>query len=222
MGSPVRIAIVDDYEVVVVGVAHMFDAYQDRIEVVQLAPDQPVTVPVDVALFDTFAQGENSDDLAVLLANPLARRVAVYSWLFDESVVAATLRRGVAGYLSKALPARTLVEALERIHRADTVVAAPTTVRKAGSQDWPGREEGLTEREAEVLALITQGHSNADIAAITHLSINSVKTHIRNAYAKIDVNSRTQAVLWGIAHGMRIDRRRIEWWRPQMPSTEPR
>ena len=53
------------------------------------------------------------------------------------------------------------------------------------------------------MALITQGRNNADIAAMTFLSINSIKTHIRNAYRKMGVASRTQAVLWGIEHGFR-------------------
>lgn len=79
----------------------------------------------------------------------------------------------------------------------------------AVSGDWPGREEGLTQREAEVLALIVQGLSNADIAVRAHLSPNSVKTYIRSCYRRIGASSRTQAVLWGIDHGFRPDRVRI-------------
>ena len=57
--------------------------------------------------------------------------------------------------------------------------------------------------------MITQGLSNADIADRAHLSINSVKTYIRNCYRRIGVTSRSQAVLWGVEHGFRPDRRRI-------------
>ena len=81
------------------------------------------------------------------------------------------------------------------------------------AQDWPGRSEGLTARESEMLALITQGKSNAEIAAITYLSPNSVKTYIRSAYAKIGVTSRTQAVLWGVRYGLHIEQRRLDTWR---------
>jgi DNA-binding CsgD family transcriptional regulator len=56
----------------------------------------------------------------------------------------------------------------------------------------------LTDREAEILALITQGKSNADVATLTYLSPNTVKSYIRTIYRKIDVGSRTQAVLWGV------------------------
>jgi len=75
--------------------------------------------------------------------------------------------------------------------------------------DWPGREEGLTAREAEVLALITQGMSNVDIATRTSLSINSIKSYIRSCYRKIGVSSRSQAVLWGATHGFLPDRVRV-------------
>ena len=79
--------------------------------------------------------------------------------------------------------------------------------------DWPGREEGLTEREAEIIALITQGKSNDEIAAVSYLSKNSIKSYIRSAYRKIGVTSRTQAVLWGVDHGFKIDAHNIDAWR---------
>jgi DNA-binding CsgD family transcriptional regulator len=75
--------------------------------------------------------------------------------------------------------------------------------------DWPGREEGLTARESEVLSLITQGYSNNDIVETTMLSINSIKSYIRSAYRKIGVTSRSRAILWGIDHGFQPDRSRM-------------
>ena len=85
--------------------------------------------------------------------------------------------------------------------------------RSAPGLDWPGRGEGLSEREAEILALITQGKSNADVARLTYLSPNTVKSYIRTIYRKLGVGSRTQAVLWGVNHGFTPDHHRIEHWR---------
>jgi DNA-binding NarL/FixJ family response regulator len=210
----VRLALVDDYEVVLVGLAHMFDDYADRVEVVEVDARSPVTVDVDIALYDTFAQGEaDSTDLLVLLANPHARHVVVYTWAFDPELIEAALERGASGYLSKALTARELVDALERIDQGEIVVSPAVSRRVAGSSDWPGRRDGLTERESEVLALITQGRSNAEIATLTHLSINSVKFHIRNIYRKIRVSTRPHAVLWGVDHGFKVDLHRVDRWR---------
>ena len=115
----------------------------------------------------------------------------------------------ISAYVSKRLAASELVETLERIHTGD-----PVRLQDAGhgplvGGDWPGREEGLTARESEVLSLITQGYSNNDIVETTMLSINSIKSYIRSAYRKIGVTSRSRAILWGIDHGFQPDRTRL-------------
>jgi DNA-binding CsgD family transcriptional regulator len=61
----------------------------------------------------------------------------------------------------------------------------------------------LTVRERETLAHIATGRSNVEIAAEMQISLNSVKSYIRSAYRKIGITSRSQAVLWGVEHGMR-------------------
>ncbi len=209
----IRLAIVDDYEVVVRGLADMLHSATDAIEVVELDAQLPVSKKVDIALYDTFAQGQgDSPAVEELVANPLVERVAVYTWNLDDRLVQAALSLGVSAYLSKTLPADELVEALRAVHQGERFVSPSLDSGPAVQGDWPGREEGLTAREAEVIALITQGYSNADIAARASLSINSVKSYIRSSYRKMGVTSRTNAVLWGLDHGMSPDRLRI---RPQ-------
>ena len=150
----------------------------------------------------------------MLITNPRARKVVVYTWNFHPTLVETARRRGVHGYLSKTLAARELVEAIEAVHAGQVVVSEPP-IRTRGSAavDWPGRHEALTERESEVLALITQGKGNAEVAALTFLSPNTVKSYIRTIYRKINVASRTQAVLWGVNHGFTPDHNRIDGWR---------
>ena len=135
--------------------------------------------------------------------------MAVYTWNFQPWLTRDTLNQGVRGYLSKSLPAARLVERLCAI-AAGQLVVSPSKGRSAlVGGDWPGRAEGLTAREAEVLSLITMGLSNQEIAERTLLSLNSIKSYIRSAYRKIDVDSRSKAVLWGVEHGLRADRVRI-------------
>jgi DNA-binding NarL/FixJ family response regulator len=135
--------------------------------------------------------------------------VVVYSWNVDPELVSAALANGASGYLSKGLPAGQLVAALQGLHEGDPRAGvALGGAPKAPGGDWPGREEGLTQREAEMLALITQGHSNAEIADRTRLSPNSVKTFIRSCYRRIRVTNRSNAILWGIQHGFQPDRER--------------
>ncbi len=213
--TPITVALIDDYDVVLIGLAHMFDRYSDQIVVAEIDANAPLTDRVDIALYDTFAQSEaDCDDIDVLIRNPRARRAVVYTWNFQPDLVATAMEKGASGYLSKTLPAHALVDALLAIHAGELVVSpSPTKARPASGLDWPGRAEGLTNRESEILALITQGKSNDDVAALTFLSKNSIKSYIRSAYRKIGVASRTQAVLWGIDHGFKPDNRRIDHWR---------
>lgn len=202
---PLRVACVNDYEVVVAGVARMLSGYADRVEVVELDQRLPVTGDVDVVLFDTFALHGRSLALPdlVLAGGP---KVVVFTWSPTRHAMQAALDGGAAGYLSKALPALALVEALEEIHAGMVVTRTlDGAVPGEGTGDWPGREIGLTPREAEVLALITQGLSNEEITVALDLSLNSLKTYIRFAYRKIGVQRRSQAVLWALRHGFVVD-----------------
>jgi DNA-binding NarL/FixJ family response regulator len=214
--APIRIAIVNDYELVVASVAAMLAPHHDRVAVVELDSSLPVVSDVDVVLYDTFGQpqGDTADLDALVEGNDA--RVVVFSWNLQEELVRVALDRGASGYLSKAMSAAEIVDALEAVHRGETVVPR---VPEAGSPedaslddeartagDWPGRALGLTARESEVIALITQGYSNQEIADRTYLSINSVKTYIRTAYRKVGVSRRSQAVAWGMQHGFEPDR----------------
>jgi DNA-binding NarL/FixJ family response regulator len=212
---PITVALGDDYDVVVKGVANMFDNYRDRVVVAELDATTGVKDSVDIAMYDSFAQPESDDHgITTLINNPRARRVVVYTWNFHADLIASARRHGAHGYLSKTLPARELVSALEAIHAGEVVVSDPgPRTRSAPNLDWPGRTEGLSDRESEILALITQGKSNVDVARLTYLSPNTVKSYIRTIYRKINVASRTQAVLWGVGHGFTPDHHRIDHWK---------
>jgi DNA-binding NarL/FixJ family response regulator len=214
-GPPLLIALVNDYDVVLQGVARMLDRYRERVLIAEINANTDVDDHVDIALYDSFAQPEaDLQRIGDLVANPRARRVAVYTWNFHPDLVDTALAQGAHGYLSKTLPAAELVSAIEAVHAGERVVSRPPPrARSAPGLDWPGRAEGLTDREAEVLALITQGKSNAEVAQLSCLSPNTVKSYIRTIYRKIGAGSRTQAVLWGVAHGFTPDHHRIEHWR---------
>ena len=213
--KPICVALVNDYDVVLVGLAHMFDKYRDRVVVAEIDANHAVDDEVDVVLYDSFAQPESGDEaIQHIIENARDRKVAIYTWNFAPELIEAARERGVDGYLSKTLPARQLVEAIERIAAGEKVFTdPPARTGTAMGLDWPGRREGITDRESEILALITQGKSNADVARITYLSPNTVKSYIRSVYRKIGVSSRTQAVLWGIEHGFAPDHNKIDHWR---------
>lgn len=212
---PITVALVDDYDVVVIGVANILGKYPERVVIAEIDTNQPLSDEVDIVLYDSFAQPESDhDEIKVLIDNPRAHNVVVYTWNFHPDLVEQARHQGVRGYLSKSMPANDLVAALEAVHSGEVVVSEPPPrARPASGSDWPGRDTGLSDRESEVLALITQGKSNDEIAALCYLSINTVKSYVRSAYRKIEVDSRTQAVLWGIDHGFKPNHRRIDHWR---------
>jgi NarL family two-component system response regulator LiaR len=209
--TPVRVAIVNDYEIVVAGVAGLLAPFQTRIQVVELAANKSVKSDVDVVLYDTFGQPQGDGmDLDRLVADSGAL-VAVFSWNLQPDLVELALRKGARGYLSKGLTGEEIAKALEAIH-AGNVVTLPAPVEDFVPIDqgaWPGKAHGLTQRESEVIALITQGFTNQEIADQAYISINSVKTYVRTAYRKIDVTRRSQAVSWGMQHGFEPDRSRV-------------
>ena len=194
----------DDYDVVVQGLARMFEPFADRVHVVEVSTNQPGVEPVDIALIDSFAQ---TRDINEVLAEANARRHVFYSWSLEPELIKTWARFGVVGFLDKRLDAEVLVDALERINNGEVVATLdypPSAEVDIG--DWPGRRFGLSAREAEVIALITRGLTNEDIACSMYVSTNTVKTYIRSAYRKLGVDSRTRAVLWGIDHGFRPDK----------------
>lgn len=204
MTRPLRLAIVDDYAVVIAGVASFLAA--ERIDVVETDASLPVVSDVDIVLYDTFGQIQGEGiDLEDFVRDSGAK-VVVYSWNLQPEMIEQAVAAGARGYLSKVLTGPQVVAALERVMQGDLVILPgdhETSVEGAG--DWPGRAAGLSPREAEIIALITQGLTNQQIADRVYLSINSVKTYIRSAYRKIGVERRSQAVLWGVQNGFEPD-----------------
>lgn len=210
MRGPLRLAVVNDYEIVVAGVTRMLAPYAAQVRVVEIAANIPVSDLADLVLFDTFAQ--SMDNVHVEDVAPAGTPVVAYTWESEPDVQRRALEWGAVACLSKTLSAARLVAALEDIQRGGSPdpghTPAPTVEATQGgddARDWPGRSEGITERESEVMALLAAGHSNQEIADRLHVSINSVKTYLRHAYRKADVNRRSQAVLWALEHGFSPD-----------------
>jgi DNA-binding NarL/FixJ family response regulator len=204
MTRRLRIAIVDDYAVVVAGVASFLAG--EHVDVVEVGASRPVISDVDIVLFDTFGQVSGTGIDIEDFVRDSGAKVVVYSWNIQAQLIQETLDQGASGYLSKVLTGPEVVRALERVMRGEIVVVTGDHETSVGGEgDWPGRAAGLSSREAEIVALITQGMSNQEIADRAYLSINSVKTYIRSAYRKMQVSSRSQAVLWGVEHGFKPD-----------------
>ena len=158
--------------------------------------------PIDIALVETYGSAADDTTLARAVADPFIRRVAVFTWNHHPGLVHEIVRNGVCGYLGKSLTSAQLGRALRAIHAGDTVVAPAVSAAANPDVRIHGELEQLTTRERETLAHIATGLSNVEIAASMQISLNSVKSYIRSAYRKTGVQSRSQAVLWAVSHGL--------------------
>ncbi|WP_394276022.1 LuxR C-terminal-related transcriptional regulator [Luteococcus sp.] len=206
--APMRVALVNDHELVLAGLRSLLAPFGDRVEVVDLSVDGPVTEPVDIALVDLVGQDRRTAEvIREQLAHPLVGVVALYTWGARAEAQSIARAHGIDAIIPKSLTGCQLLAELDRVAAGlATTWATPAevdaTTERRGGHDWPGRSAGLTMREAEMISLIAQGYSNAEIAAQAYLSPNSVKSYIRSAYRKIGVSRRSQAVAWGIDNGM--------------------
>ena len=157
---------------------------------------------VDIVLYDTFGQVQGVGiDLQDFVRDSRAK-VVIYSWNLKPQMIEQALAGGASGYLSKVLTGPEVVAALERVMRGEVVIiTGDNGTSVGGAGDWPGRSAGLSPRDGEMLALISQGLSNLEIADRAFISLNTVKTYIRASYRKIGVTRRPQAVGWAMTNG---------------------
>jgi|EndMetStandDraft_3_1072993.scaffolds.fasta_scaffold366501_1 DNA-binding NarL/FixJ family response regulator len=158
--------------------------------------------PIDVALVETYGTARGDMTLQRAVSDPYVRRVAVYTWNHHPGLAHESLGNGVSGYLSKGLNAVQLGRALRAIHLGETVVAPVVPALPTKELRSTTELDLLTVRERETLGHIATGKSNDEIARQMQISLNSVKSYIRNAYRKTGVQSRSQAVLWAVSHGL--------------------
>ena len=212
MTQPISVLIVDDHPVVRRGLRALLEV-QDGIEVTGEAGDGAAALALaaerapDVILLDLKLPG--MDGIAVLgelrtRNNPA--RVLVLTSATEPASASLAVRSGAAGMLYKDVDPDALVRAIRSVHDGHLLLApeaAGSLVRSAGS--WgPGAPGGgldaLTSREREVLAELTKGRSNREIARALGVSEKTVKAHVSSVLAKLGVQDRTQAALLAVRH----------------------
>ncbi len=189
----------NDYEIIVQGLAAMLAPFSDRVRVVDLNVGTEPQERADVALFDTFAGRRH----AIGRAREMVRaghvdHVLLYTWDAAPEFLALAEDAGVSGVALKAHDGAELVEVIERVANGERT--GLDSVRRGRHARAP---DALSTREQEVLALIALGMSNAEIGRELFLSIDTVKTYVRRLYAKLGVKNRAQAALRAAGHHVR-------------------
>jgi len=210
----IRVLLADDHTVVREGTRELLEREHD-MEVVGEAGDGEEAVRLateltpDIVIMDIAMPKVNGIEATRRLKEILpATAVLVLSAYDDDQYIFALLEAGAAGYLLKNVRSRELVEAIRAVHAGESVlhpvIARKVVNRFAAAAGKPREEresERLSEREMEVLVLAARGMSNKNIAHELVLSERTVQAHLGNIFRKMEVSSRTQAVLDAMRKG---------------------
>ncbi len=175
----------------------MLSRFPDRLVVRErfIIGEPIIDGPIDVGLFDTYGRvGVAERALQTLTEEPEIRHLALFSHDFPSVLVEAARGFGVRSFISKALPADDIAAAIVRVASGREVIAfgGPGT-RSHRERVWPGKHEGLTERESQVLVLCAEGLSNREIGEALYIGSETVKTHLRKIFRRLELRNRAEA-----------------------------
>lgn len=206
----IRVLLADDHEMVRIGVSAYLGTQPD-MEVVGEAVDggqaveKALELRPDIILMDMVMPIMTGAEAtkAIIQQWPEAKIIVVTSFLDDDKVYPA-LEAGAASYILKTSNAKRIAQAIRETVQGQTVLEPEVTVKmmekmRSGGSDQPLHEE-LTQRELETLLLLAQGKSNQEIADELFISLKTVKTHVSNVLSKLEVQDRTQAVIYAFHH----------------------
>ncbi|MGM0215634.1 response regulator [Enterococcus sp. AZ109] len=207
----IRVLLVDDHEMVRLGVSSYLSIQSD-IEVVGEAEngeegyDKALELRPDVILMDLVMEVMDGIDSTkkILSEWPEAKILIVTSFIDDEKVYPA-IEAGASGYLLKTSTAHEIADAIRATYKGERVLEPEVTTKMMEQLSNRNRHvlhEELTNREQEILLLIAQGMSNQEIADELFITLKTVKTHVSNILAKLEVEDRTQAAIYAFKHGL--------------------
>jgi DNA-binding NarL/FixJ family response regulator len=206
---PIRLMLVDDHTIVREGLRLLL-SQEPEIQIVAEAGEGLAAVETalvtrpDVILLDLMLPGINGLEVVRrVLAGHAACRIVLLTSFAESDDVAAALQAGAAGYLLKDVLKPELLDGIRRAARGEPVMHPEAQRKLIQRLSQPKPEtDTLTERELEVLGLIARGRSNREIALDLHITEGTVKGHVSNILAKLNLQDRTQAALFAVRQGM--------------------
>ncbi|MFC3884548.1 response regulator [Bacillus songklensis] len=205
----IKVLFVDDHEMVRIGVSSYLSAQPD-IEVVGEAEDGTEAVGLalelrpDVILMDLVMKRMDGIEATkkIIESWPEARIIIVTSFLDDEKVYPA-LEAGATSYMLKTSKASEIANAVRATYHGQSVLEPEVTGKmmiKMRQRNVQLPHEQLTAREMEILLLMAEGKTNQEIADELFIALKTVKTHVSNILSKLEVQDRTQAVIYAFKH----------------------
>ena len=213
-GEPIRVLIADDQALIREGLALLLGQFGE-LEVVGVASDGESAVAMatelrpDVVLMDLVMPGMDGVDATRQIVTMLRRtQVVILSAYADDESIFAAISAGASGYLTKDSGAEQIRRAIATVQAGGALLDPHVQkrllehVRSVSAKRSPEPPHDLTQREVEVLHLISHGLSNAEIAQRLFVSEATVKTHVNNILAKTHLRDRAQAVAYAFIHGL--------------------
>jgi len=205
----IRVLFVDDHEMVRIGVSSYLSAQSD-IEVVgeadngKKAIEMALELRPDIILMDLVMDEMDGIEATkhIVEAWPEAKIIIVTSFLDDEKVYPA-LQAGATSYMLKTSKASEIAEAVRSTFKGQIVLEPEVTdkmMMKMREKPQVLLHDELTAREMEILLLMAEGKSNQEIADVLFIAIKTVKTHVSNILSKLQVQDRTQAVIYAFKY----------------------
>lgn len=205
-----KVLIADDHHVVRRGLLFFLKTQKD-IEVVgeavngKEAVEMAGTLQPDIVLMDLVMPVMDGIGATEKIKQQFPHIIVLMLTSFsDRDHVVPAIEAGAAGYQLKDIEPDELVESLRRLMRGENILhpKANSQLLKGPAQPAPHTLNQLTPREQEVLAELTKGKSNREIASALYVTEKTVKTHISNIFTKLEVQDRTQAALYAVKHGL--------------------
>lgn len=205
----IKVLIVDDHEMVRLGLS-TYIGVQPDLEVVDQAENGQEGVEMalkdrpDIILMDLVMPVKDGIEATkeILKAWPQARIIILTSFIDDAKVYPA-MEAGAASYILKTATAEEIAKAIRQTASGERVLEPQVTTKMMNRMNHPQPQyDELTNREREVLQLIAQGKSNQEIATELFITLKTVKTHVSNILAKLDVEDRTQAAIYALKHDL--------------------
>ncbi len=207
----IRVLFVDDHEMVRIGVSAFLSSQPD-IEVVGEASDgkegveKALQLKPDIILMDLVMREMDGIEATqeIIKQWPEAKIIIVTSFLDDEKVYPA-LEAGAISYMLKTSKASEIADAVRSTFHGQSVLEPEVTGKMMKRMRNPKQTElyeDLTNREMEILLLMTEGKSNQEIADELFIALKTVKVHVSNILSKLEVQDRTQAVIYAFKHSL--------------------
>ncbi|MCD8510207.1 MAG: response regulator transcription factor [Bacillus sp. (in: Bacteria)] len=200
MGERIKLLIVDDHEMVRMGL-RTYLSVEDDIEVVgeacngREAIDRARELNPDVILMDLLMEEMNGIEATKVLAKENMKIIVLTSYLDDEMLF-PVMEAGAFSYLLKTSSADEIAEAIRKTHKGEPTFQGQVTQKMFKHMHSKPKHDELTAREREVLALIGQGKTNKEIGETLHIGIKTVKTHVSHILGKLELDDRTQAAIY--------------------------